>query len=91
LCFEYNSHSQVVTGKELYELYKSKSLDVELAKIASPLEEEKIDSTELSVRDAATGQIETTKILLSEKQYFPADETTSIGSRPAQLVGNLLP
>lgn len=83
-------NTQVIMGKELYELYKSKSLDVELAKIARPLEEEKIDSAELSVRDTATGQIETTRILLSEKQYFLADETTSITSRPAQLVGNLV-
>jgi hypothetical protein len=83
-------NSSVTIPKDLYELYKAKSLDVEFAKIIRPLEEDKIDKAELIARDSFTKQEERTELLFSDKPYFQVEDSVTITSKPAQLVGHMV-
>jgi hypothetical protein len=83
-------NSQLTISKDLYELYKSRSLDIDFAKLAKPLEENKIDRAELSARDSVTGQIESTEILAFDKPYFQIEDSSTITSKSTQLVGTLV-
>ena len=82
-------NTNLTLTKELFELYKSKGLDTELAKIARPLEENRIDRAQLSALDE-TGHIESTEILLSDKPYFQIEKSTTTTSKTTEVVGDLV-
>jgi hypothetical protein len=73
---------------EIYELFKSGTLDADLAKITSPLVQGKIDAAELEAR-SVDATVLRERIEASERPYFDTTVTTVTSTQPIWIVAKL--
>ncbi|MEK7137952.1 MAG: hypothetical protein AAB787_00435 [Patescibacteria group bacterium] len=72
----------------IFELYQGKTLQQDINKIAKPLEEGRIDSTEIIVDD--DGNKTSESISADEKKYFDIEQVIVAKTEKAQLTGYFL-
>jgi hypothetical protein len=83
-------NTQIVVPREVYDLYKSKSVDGELSKLAAPLREGKVDAVSITAKDAHL-VLKPVVITSSEKVFFQAGDTAKTAtSQPVVLDGQFV-
>jgi hypothetical protein len=80
---------ELIVPLDVYEIFKSGTLDADLSRLTSPLLEGCIDVAEVEARPA-DGEIMRETITAEERPYFAVDEATTVAStNEAWLVGKL--
>jgi hypothetical protein len=81
-------NTELVVQREVYELYKNRTLDSELGKIVSPLRQGQVDAVSISSKDSTSS--DSVVITSSEKDFFHADDTKTSTSKPTEVDGYLV-